>query len=212
VQSPNPGGDQLPAQTVTGGTLRAQLKAETAHLHAQIEKVVPLLRPSLDRASYRAYLARLIGYQRPLEARLAVFCARWRDYGLDFEERRKEALLVGDLRALGFSAAQFNGLPECAALPSLSSFADALGCLYVLEGSTLGGQIILRTVGPRLQLSPSDGLSFLSGYGEQTRPRWDAFTHALGRFDVGGGNRLAVVRGACETFATQMEWLNGSCA
>jgi heme oxygenase len=195
--------------TTSAGSLRAQLKAETADLHAQIELVVPLLRPTLDRDSYRAYLARLIGYQRPLEARLAAFAPAWRDHGLDFEERRKAWRLVADLRALGLTAVELSALPECAALPTLSSFDEAWGCLYVLEGSTLGGQIILRTVAPRLRLSACDGVAFLDGYGEQTGARWKEFTAALGQFDTSGCDRGAVVRGACDAFATQLAWLNG---
>jgi heme oxygenase len=198
------------SSTTDAGSLRARLRAETAHLHAQIEGVVPLLRPSLDRGAYRAYLARLLGYLRPLEARLAAFGPAWQSHGLDFEERRKAGLLVADLGALGLTAVELDLLPECTALPRLSSLDEAWGCLYVLEGSTLGGQVILRTLGPRLQLSPGHGLAFLGAYGEQSGARWSELTAALGRLDASGCDRGAVVRGACDAFATQMAWLGGS--
>jgi heme oxygenase len=198
--------------TAACGSLRAHLKAETAHLHEQIEGVVPLLRPSLDRNGYRAYLARLLGYQRPVEERLAAFAHAWHEHGLDFEERRKAGLLASDLGALGLTAVELGVQPECTALPLLSSFDEAWGCLYVLEGATLGGQIILRTLGPKLQLSPGDGLAFLVGYGEKTGARWSEFTTALGHYDTSGCDRAAVVRGACDAFATQMAWLSGVAA
>jgi heme oxygenase len=194
--------------TSAHGSLRAHLKAETAHLHAQIEGVVPLLRPSLDRDGYRAYLARLLGYQGPLEARLAAFGHAWHEHGLHFEGRRKAALLVRDLGALGLTALELGALPECTALPPLCSLDEAWGCLYVLEGSTLGGQFIQRTLGPKLRLSPGDGLAFLGGYGAETGARWNEFTTALDRFDASGCDRGAVLRGACDTFATQMAWLS----
>lgn len=212
MSKPNPEREQPPAGNVSSGTLRARLKAETAHLHAQIEAVVPLLRPSLTGEGYRTYLARLLGYQKPLETALALFRVEWRDHGVDFDERRKSGLLVRDLMALGFTAAELAGLPECVALPSLCSFAEAWGCLYVLEGSTLGSQLVLRTLGPRLKLSPREGLTFLRGYAEQTGAKWKEFTDALSHFDASGGDGLAVVRGACETFVTQMAWLKGCCA
>jgi len=191
------------------GSLLARLKSETSHLHSRIEQVVPLLRPELDRPAYRRYLERLLGYLRPIEAMLAGFAASWAEYGLDFEARRKTQLIEHDLLALGRSPEDLSALPLCADLPAARSLDEAWGCLYVLEGSTLGGQVLLRTLGPRLHLSRSDGLSFLSGYGERTGATWKAFAAAVGDFDAGGCDRPAVVRGACETFATQMAWLAG---
>jgi len=191
------------------GSLLARLKAETSHLHSRIEQVVPLLRPELDRPAYRRYLERLLGYLRPLEATLSAFAASWAAHGLDFEARRKTQLIERDLLALGGRPDELAALPLCAALPAARSLDEAWGCLYVLEGSTLGGQVILRTLGPRLQLSRSDGLSFLCGYGERTGTTWKAFAAAVGHFEASGCDRPAVVRGACETFSTQMDWLAG---
>jgi heme oxygenase len=198
---------ETPASPAPSSPLLVRLKAETAHLHARIEEAVPLLRPELDREGYRSYLSRLLGYQRPLEARLARFAGAWADFGIDFAERSKAALLVDDLLALGATEARLAALPECRVLPASASLAEAWGCLYVIEGSTLGGQIILRALGPRLQLSPREGARFLAGYAERTGSCWKAFTLALAAFDAQGCDRDAMVRGASETFSTQLAWL-----
>lgn len=39
--------------------------------------------------------------------------------------------------------------------------------MYVLEGATLGGQIISRSLGGRFGLTPQTGLRFCSSYGAQ---------------------------------------------
>ena len=51
--------------------------------------------------------------------------------------------------------------------------------LYVLEGATLGGQVICRQLGPRLNLSADAGLSFYASYGELVGPRWKTFCALL---------------------------------
>ncbi len=198
-----------PSSAVTEGQvpLLTCLKQQTQHLHDQIEQVVPLMRPDLDRAGYGRYLSRLLGFLRPLEERLATFATALKTHGLDFEARRKCALLVKDLGALGWSAAAIENLPRCTNLPHLDTLSSAWGCLYVLEGSTLGGQVIQRTLGPRLQLSTQHGLGFLVGYGESTGSSWKAFAAATQRFEAHEADRAAAVRGARETFSLQMAWL-----
>lgn len=196
-----------PTQPPTPLPLLATLKAATAHLHDQIEQVVPLLRPQLDRTGYATYLAVLLGYVRPLEERLSVFAPAWRVHGLEFGSRRKTALLESDLVALGHTRAQVDALPNCSQLPFLPTVSEAWGCLYVMEGSTLGGQVIQRTLGPRLQLTAEHGLAFLCGYADRTGSSWKAFAASMGRFELDGADREAAVRGACETFQRQMDWL-----
>lgn len=214
-RSPPPGpaamSDPTPTQShdAPADALLRRLKADTAALHAAIEQVVPLMRPELDLGGYRAYLGRLLGYLEPLEDRLAAFAPRMAPFGLDFEARRKVGLLRGDLRHLGLDEAAQRALPRCAALPAAGGLEEAWGCLYVLEGSTLGGQIIQRALGPRLGLSPAAGLAFLVGYGAQTGTSWRAFAAATQRLDEAGCDRGAVLRGAREAFETQMAWLAG---
>jgi heme oxygenase (biliverdin-IX-beta and delta-forming) len=43
----------------------------------------------------------------------------------------------------------------------MSSPARALGVLYVIEGSTLGGQVIARRIAEALHIGPQDGAGFL---------------------------------------------------
>ena len=56
------------------------------------------------------------------------------------EQRYRAPLILEDLARLGFPAQP----PLCLAMPSLRTHAQLLGALYVMEGSTLGGQVIAR--------------------------------------------------------------------
>jgi heme oxygenase len=64
------------------------------------------------------------------------------------------------------------------------TLAHALGLLYVLEGATLGGQLLRRRLGPALGLTEERGLAFFTAYGAEVGPMWRAFADALARFDA----------------------------
>ncbi len=68
---------------------------------------------------------------------------------------------------------------ETPAFPSPESRAEALGMLYVLEGSTLGGRVILRELAGRGVDTGS--LAFLDPYGKQAGDRWRGFIAVLDR-------------------------------
>jgi heme oxygenase len=118
--------------------LLERLRSATQDVHLQIERSVRFLDPDATVNDYRDYLARLFGYVAPLEDRLAAVCGDAPD--LEVDARRKAHLAVIDLRALGLPLYEIGRLPRCAALPDVSNLQRALGCLYVLEGSTLGGR------------------------------------------------------------------------
>ncbi len=52
---------------------------------------------------------------------------------------------------------------------------SAVGVLYVMEGSALGGKVIAEAVSLGLGLTPKTGLSYHTGLGEQTLARWHCF-------------------------------------
>jgi heme oxygenase len=77
------------------------------------------------------------------------------------------------------------GLPEHGTLlvnlvfPAIETKAEALGALYVLEGSTLGGRKILQAL--RSQDVSTDGLHFLDPYGKDAGANWRLFLGILER-------------------------------
>jgi heme oxygenase len=82
-----------------------------------------------------------LGIFQPLETRLAAHTG-WAALGIDFDERRRTPALIADIIALGGVVS----LAPAADEETLQSFEAALGALYVLEGSTLGGKFILRAI------------------------------------------------------------------
>ncbi len=81
---------------------------------------------------------------------------------LDFANRSRTGLLA--------AFAGHRPLPD---FPAPTGQAEALGMLYVLEGSTLGGRFITGALAARGVIDP--GLAFLDPYRDQTGVRWRSF-------------------------------------
>jgi heme oxygenase len=187
-------------------TLLQTLKAETRPHHERAERVVRLMSPDLTVSGYRRHLEALYGLYGPLEVSLAA-CLEGRFPELRLAERWKVPLLVADLRALGHDDASLARLPRHPGLPALSGVPEALGALYVLEGATLGGQLILRHLTRHFEGTFAGDFTFFRAYGEAVGPMWKAFGEAVLRACPEPSLAPRVVRGAQDTFEAFEAWL-----
>lgn len=183
----------------------ARLKHETALAHAQIEQQVDLFSRITSRAAYIGLLQRCWGFYVPVERALKQF-ADWQAYDFNIAARMKAAHIERDLRVLGMPAARITTLPQCTGVPRLDTFPAAVGCLYVLEGATLGGQIITQQVRQTLGLTPAAGCTFFNSYGTAIGPMWQAF-RALAVRVATPANEALIVGAAQRTFAAFSLWL-----
>jgi len=186
------------------GPLLQALRDATGVHHRDVETLLPTSWGTLGRDRYAAYLGRMAGFHLPLEARLFER-HDWTALGLpDAAARRRAPLLRADLAALAVDVAT---LPYATELPDVGDVAGALGVLYVLEGSTLGGQVLAREVSRGAIGVPT---SFLHGAGEAAGARWTAFcrfAEALAARDARILSRAPAA--AVETFEALAAWLRG---
>jgi heme oxygenase len=180
------------------------LRQATASAHQTLEARLPFLHPDFNLPRYTGLLKAYYGFYLPLEQAL---CALPLPAELAFQERRKSAALAADLRALGLSSAEIDHLPTCQQLPPMQDSASAFGVLYVLEGATLGGQVLLRAVRNQLQLGAENGAAFLDVYGAATGQRWRAFLELLAGVTQ-PDLRQRCVQAACATFTLFQAWLD----
>ncbi|WGM37769.1 biliverdin-producing heme oxygenase [Caulobacter sp. NIBR1757] len=149
----------------------SRLRAETRAAHEALEADLDIFSHLASDAGRRR-LARLFhGLHAGAEAVLAPWLAAVP--GLDYEARRRRPVLDRDLAHFG------EATPPPCPMAKPASRAEALGILYVLEGSTLGGQVIRKRLLSRG--AGLDGVSFLDPYGAETGPRWKGFLAVLGR-------------------------------
>jgi heme oxygenase len=193
-------------------SLLARLRADTAAHHARAEACNPVLAPTLAVAGYahvlRAMHAPYAAWERAIAGwmrRVGGDALPWPDPVLGLAARGKARWLARDLDALGEGVAGAP-LPDGLAPPAVAAgwpatSADVVGVLYVMEGATLGGQIVHRALGPRLGLTPERGLAFYTAYGAATGPMWRAFVAMVAAYEARrpvDGER--VVAAACQAF------------
>lgn len=179
-----------------------QLRTATAVQHTTLEARLPLTHPRLDLGTYKRIIAAYYGFHLPLQQSIERFLA---PQAID-PERQKIPALIKDLHALGLSDAQIHALPRCSALPAINSVAALLGVMYVMEGATLGGQVLRRIIADRLGVDADSGGEFLDVYGRDTGRLWKAFLKELADFDTPLHN-AEVVKAACATFDCFQTWL-----
>jgi heme oxygenase len=183
-----------------------QLKDATATQHKELEAHFDLAQIGASQRAYQQLLRRYYGFYAPLERHLSAL--PWGEAGFDFTPRVKCTLLTHDLQYLGDGAATIAALPQCAELPPLPSLAHGFGCLYVLEGATLGGQLILRALQQRLPINATAGATFFASYGNARGSMWQRFGAAVNAYAVAQPTAMmAMIASARTTFAGFARWL-----
>jgi heme oxygenase len=181
-----------------------RLKRETQPSHAGLERRVDIMNRVRTPLDYRTMLETFYGLYQPLELEIARSVHRIDPWLPDIANRLRIPSLKADLRILG------NVCPDAlplAPVPPLSSLPDIFGCLYVLEGSTLGGQIISRQIGSQLGFTPENGCSFFACHGAETGNMWRTFSNAIEAYAVSYPEDLDIMmRAAEDTFSAFANW------
>ncbi len=178
------------------------LRTGTAAEHEDVERTLDLLDPSLTRHRLAQVLDAMHGFWRAAEAGLDDWAARCPAdaEGVDWPRRRRAALFATDLRQLGAPASDAAPL-----LPSVPGTDQALGRMYVLEGSTLGGVFIDRHLAALPELAGVTVGSF-SPYGSETGAMWAAFRRSTRARVSAGGDAAAMLASARTTFSGLAGW------
>ncbi|MCX4219047.1 biliverdin-producing heme oxygenase [Pseudomonas sp. MCal1] len=193
---------QAKAREVHVPPVLQDLRAGTAELHIALEKRLPFFSDTLDLQAFERLMRAYYGFYQPLESALQDSGQLPADF--DLVSRLKTPTLKRDLHALGASDGDFS---LCRQLPAIDSTAACLGVLYVLEGATLGGQILRREIATRLNLGANNGAAFLDIYGAATGRRWRDFIEYLGSRPMDADEREDVVAAAHTTFSCFERWL-----
>ncbi len=181
-----------------------RLRADTRLEHLATEEAMPLMRAAITRAEYECILRRLRSVVTRWETWAEAHAPE--DLAGMVRARRRGSLIERDLQSLGIAHDQNSVHFEAARIPGLESksktFRSAfLGAMYVVEGSTLGGQQIARHVEAVLGLNATFGAGYFRGYGELTADMWRQFKAVLAAVpDAESGVVIAAARAMFEVF------------
>ncbi|MBK8464400.1 MAG: biliverdin-producing heme oxygenase [Chloracidobacterium sp.] len=171
-----------------------KLKEATRELHEQTETTVDIMNRMFSLDDYTRLLEKFYRFYSAIEPKIAA--ADLGGFGLDFDKRRKTSLLENDLKNVNGKT----DMAEWTDLPAVDSAAQAFGCLYVLEGATLGGQVITRHLKEHLKLTSENGGSFFNSYGAEVGPMWKAFGEATTKFAEENNDDETIIDAAKGTF------------
>jgi heme oxygenase len=180
--------------------LSTELKKNTEDIHRQAEKVLgrwlKRIRSTEDHVSFLNWL---YAYYGALEDRIRTQLTA--ENFPHIERRCRANALLQDMKAAGIPLPT----PElCRDLPVIDTYGKALGALYVLEGSTLGGRIIADMLSR--QLGSDACLSYFNSYGNETAGMWQAFKDLLDAPDT-LAFKEDILSSAGSTFLTFKTWI-----
>lgn len=173
--------------------LNVNIREATKSSHQQLEKKVVLkLKAIRNHADYADLLRYFYSYFSQVEKAVAPYITA--AILPDLADRRNSSYLKNDIIALGGNV---EDLPA-ASIPAVTNVLQAIGAMYVMEGSIMGGSIIVQML---QKAGITTGVSFFSGYGEATGQKWGVFTAVMNEQAKNEADENIAIEAANETFA-----------
>lgn len=182
-------------------TFLMRLRSKTANSHQLIEQnnvSQSLMSQNVTTTQYAQYLSKMYSFVHGFEK--IVFPLLKHYELLQLDERRKSHLIEADLALLNYSAEPRYENDELFST-HYQTAAAALGGMYVLEGSTLGGQIISRHLSKILGNSVEGKTTYLTAYTGQTGSMWKNFLQLLCAESDRHGFEEEIIDSAVNTFS-----------
>ena len=178
------------------------LREQTRQAHTALEKIIVPHIKNATRESYAQLLRIFYGYYKPVEDLIDTYID---DQTIpNYTDRRKAATILDDIKEMTGD----NAVPQlCSHLPAITDVYRALGAMYVLEGSTLGGKIIGKMLTSNLQLTNDNGIKFFSGYGPGSDAMWASFITALNNYLASQQQQEEIAAAATDTFTSFKAWI-----
>jgi heme oxygenase len=181
-------------------SLRSKLKFLTKSFHDSLETVplsVELASATITKERYINYLKVLYAIHYKFE-NLIQNMEEWSSYDINPHKRSRLQLIKEDLTAL--DASTENILLEID-LHVNWSFPVAVGVLYVLEGSTMGGQILSQRLSHLIGNDTLSATRYFQAYKDDTIILWSEYCDFLVQYGDDNPEKTSeVILSACSMF------------
>jgi len=158
------------------------LRTETAQKHKELESLMfvnEIMNNSLSVEDYKKLLTINYIIHQKLENKLANMLDVELANKLDMNNRLKLNALEEDLNYWHIDSLTLPALDFELYVPEKNN-AEVLGALYVLEGATLGGNVIKKHILANDNFKGDDtGLHYYGVYGSELGARWKSFVEIL---------------------------------
>ncbi len=178
----------MTTETLERPTLSQRLKHETADQHERMHQLMERGAPFASRDAYARFVAAQYLFQRDVEYLFQDDAVK--QAVPDLQARGREDASLADLHDLGAPA------PEDGIASIGVTMPEALGWLYVSEGSTLGAAFLFKQAQADLDLSADFGARNLAAYPEGRAIVWRRFVASLDSDTLDPATHDAVIAGA----------------
>jgi len=185
--------------TLTTPAFLENLRTATADSHTGLEELPiskSVMNPKVSKEEYLLYLSLMHDVVKDAEENIFP---QLKDIITDLSERNKYSKLENDLKVLGHSKTTIENNPVSDGLKNPTT-AFSLGILYVIEGSSLGGRVILKNINTALGYDIENGASYFGGYGGQTGSHWKKFIGMLTQYEAQTNSGKEIIAGADYAF------------
>ncbi len=151
---------------------------------------------ALDPFASRDHYVRFLRAQHGFHRMIAPLYAMSGPQALATNPTSRADLIAADLADLGMTPGDGDAVPDLTGL----STAEAMGWLYVAEGSSLGAAFLLKAAA-RIGLDAGFGARHLAGHPEGRAVHWRRFTAMLDDATMTAREDAAMIAGARSAFA-----------
>lgn len=187
-------------------TFLHNLRTNTSQLHQSLEKLPlsqKLTAKDLSVKDYIEYLMLMKEVISYTEKNIFPFVA---NVITDINERRKLPLIESDLQ---YFNAPVNLISDFNYETSSEvNEAFALGIMYVIEGSSLGGRVLFKNAATILNVTEEKGGSYFAGYQSKTGSMWKMFLDKLCEYEQKTNNEVEIINGANVAFKSIYNFMN----
>ncbi len=177
---------------IISNSLSLRLKQETAAEHERMHQLMSQAKVFLSKEKYAQFTLSQYYFQREIEHLFEKEGVAGLIPDLDIRGRSKQAL--ADLNDLGIQPNEQQLQSENVQLP------EALGWIYVSEGSTLGATFLFKEAQKHLGFSETFAARNLAAYPEGRAKVWKRFVQALDETGFDQTQQDRVVQGALDAF------------
>ena len=159
-----------------------QLRLETRGDHDALEAIglsEKIMDGSLQPDEYKRLIKVHYLVHRELEEQLEQAGVGNLFPDLNYGERKKMPLIRKDLQELGIKEEELATKEAAGSSPEIAIPFGLLGCMYVMEGATLGGMVIVKSLRKNEHLSGIDTFHYFGCYGGETGKQWKRFLEVL---------------------------------
>jgi heme oxygenase len=192
--------DVKPTEKSPADLFLLELRTATTPMHKALEDneiSKKLMDPGVSLSDYAFYLACMGEVMKMYDEQVLPLIST---VITDAEQRKKTAGIDEDLTFLYAQGMDKQPVTAMHSFSASENLSYALGYAYVIEGSTLGGRVILKHINATLGLE-NQGTRFFAGYGAETGTYWKNFLAGFTAYILENNTQNEAIRGAIDGFS-----------